>query len=168
MITALENKKTGLNSFQIKVIALLLMTLDHVAYFFAGIWDIPFWFHLLGRISAPLFIFITAHGFYYTRNRLAYMKRLYLCSVAMSIGNFIMNLYFTKPDGGIIMNNIFATLFFIVYFLYFIEKIRAEDKSVKGMVCSITALILPFLLQAVEFVLLSGAGRQNRICSAFS
>lgn len=158
MITALENKKTGWNSFQIKIIALLLMTLDHIAYFFGGIWDIPFWFHLLGRISAPLFIFITAYGFFYTRNRLTYMKRLYLCSAAMGIGNYIMNLYFTKPDGGIIMNNIFATLFLIVYFLYFIEKIRAGNKSVKGMVCSITALILPLLLQAAEFAVLSGAG----------
>ena len=53
-----EMSQKGLNSFQIKVIALILMVFDHIHYIFSGIWDIPMWFTMLGRVSAPLFIFI--------------------------------------------------------------------------------------------------------------
>lgn len=36
-----EMSQKGLNSFQIKVIALILMVFDHIHYIFSGIWDIP-------------------------------------------------------------------------------------------------------------------------------
>ena len=71
----------GLNSFQIKLIALILMVFDHIHYIFSGIWDIPMWFTMLGRVSAPLFIFISANGMRYTRHPEKYMLRLWAGSV---------------------------------------------------------------------------------------
>lgn len=90
----------GLNSFQIKVIALILMVFDHIHYIFSGIWDIPMWFTMLGRVSAPLFIFISANGMRYTRHPEKYMLRLWAGSVFMSFGNKLINTYFPLPGGG--------------------------------------------------------------------
>ncbi|HBE85177.1 MAG TPA: hypothetical protein DDW53_06515 [Lachnoclostridium sp.] len=38
----------GLNSFQIKIIALVLMVFDHIHYIFSGILQVPLWFTMLG------------------------------------------------------------------------------------------------------------------------
>lgn len=139
--------KKGLNSFQLKMLALILMTFDHIAYFLGDILPIPNWFHLIGRISAPLFLFIVANGFRYTHNRISYMLRLYFWSVAMSIGNFIANRYFPLKNGSIVVNNIFAAMFLIVFLLYFIEKLRKEikDKNWGRAGAALAAVLLPFI-----------------------
>ncbi|MGL4738617.1 MAG: TraX family protein [Cellulosilyticaceae bacterium] len=142
--------KNGFNSFQLKVIALILMTFDHIASFLWGAFDIPIWFNWLGRLSAPIFIFIVAEGFYHTSNRKKYMLRLYLWSVGMALGNSLMNSVFPNPNGSIIINNIFATMFLITVCLYGIERIK-EKKIVSGI-----ALIgLPFVLSGLLFLFMN-------------
>ena len=49
--------KKGLDSTQLKTIALVLMVLDHIHYFFEFTGCIPTVFNMLGRLSAPLFLF---------------------------------------------------------------------------------------------------------------
>lgn len=144
------NKK-GFDSFQLKIIALVFMTFDHIAYFLSGILPIPNWFHLIGRISAPIFIFIVANGFRYTRNRVVYMKRLYMWSIFMSVGNFIANQYFGHPLGAIVLNNIFATMFYIVFFLYFIHKLidAIKNKKIQSTIISILMIVAPFVVEAI-------------------
>lgn len=144
------NKK-GFDSFQLKIIALLCMTFDHIAYFLSGILPIPNWFHLIGRISAPIFIFIVANGFQYTKNRVLYMRRLYIWSVFMSVGNFIANQYFEHPLGAMVINNIFATMFYIVFFLYFIQKLMdaVKKKKIQNIIISIVIIAAPFIIEAI-------------------
>lgn len=144
------NKK-GFNSFQLKIIALLFMTFDHIAYFLSGILPVPNWFHLIGRISAPIFIFIVANGFQYTKNRVLYMRRLYIWSVFMSAGNFITNQYFGHPLGAMVINNIFATMFYIVFFLYFIQKLMdaVKKKKIQNIIISIVIIAAPFIIEAI-------------------
>ena len=55
---AIPNKtaaaRSGFTSYSLKVLALLLMTLDHIYYYLGGgILPVPHIFTLLGRISAP-------------------------------------------------------------------------------------------------------------------
>ena len=47
----------GLSDTTLKEIALALMVLDHIHYFFAFTGAVPEWFSMLGRVSAPLFLF---------------------------------------------------------------------------------------------------------------
>ena len=56
MLTKLKN---GLDGTQLKTIALALMVLDHIHYFFEFTGCIPTVFSMLGRLSAPLFLFCT-------------------------------------------------------------------------------------------------------------
>lgn len=101
----------------LKLIALALMLLDHIYEFFPGAPIVLTW---LGRISAPIFFFCTAWGFYYTHNRRVYLLRMYLCSVLMGALDLALNLSIAQPVVPVI-NNIFTTLFLSCLFIYLWE-----------------------------------------------
>ena len=73
----------------LKIIALICMTLDHIATFIPGA---PEWLHLIGRVSAPIFIFCLVVGFDKTHSRRQMLLRLYILSVAMAVLNTVSNL----------------------------------------------------------------------------
>ena len=68
--------KKRFTDFQLKWIALVLMVMDHIHYFFEFTGKIPEWFSMLGRLSAPLFLFCLLEGFQHTRNRKKYFLRM--------------------------------------------------------------------------------------------
>jgi hypothetical protein len=122
-----------MSSTTLKLIALVLMLIDHVAEFIPGI---PVWCHWLGRISAPLFMFCMIWGFYYTHDRKKYLIRMYAFGVLMGVIDLTFNNIFQKPY-HYITNNVFVTLFIIGVIVWLIEY-KQEDKK-KG-----TNLILKF------------------------
>ncbi|MEG1873027.1 MAG: TraX family protein, partial [Ruthenibacterium sp.] len=75
----------GLTGFHLKYLALFLMVLDHIHYFFGFTGKIPVWFSMLGRLSAPLFLFCVVEGFIHTHDRRRYFLRLYAIAVGMGI-----------------------------------------------------------------------------------
>ena len=86
-----KSPERGLNSNQIKLIAILAMTMDHFTWlFFPGcqrIWWV-LCLHMIGRITAPIMWFFIAEGFFYTRNARNYALRLFGCAV---ISHFAYN-----------------------------------------------------------------------------
>ncbi len=99
-----------MSSFALKLTALVFMLLDHIYEFFGSTGMIPIWFTWLGRLSAPIFCFCMAQGIFYTYNRKAYLLRMYLFSAAMYAGNWILSILLPDGSGGIIPNNILASL----------------------------------------------------------
>jgi hypothetical protein len=77
----------GLTGFQLKIIALLLMTCDHSGYYLGELGEMPLVLRYLGRLSAPLFLFMVVEGYIHTSNRQRYLLRLYLWSVGMGVLN---------------------------------------------------------------------------------
>lgn len=140
--------KKGLTGFQLKTLALIFMTFDHIAYMFSGIIQVPIWFHIIGRLSAPLFLFMVSEGMWHTRSRIKYMLRLYIASVCMSLLNQVANSYFPHPEGAMIINNIFATMFLITFFIYFGEKMIGafKEKNYTKGILSLVLILLPFVL----------------------
>jgi hypothetical protein len=138
----------GLNDFTLKIIALGLMTIDHIYEFFSSN-GIPIWFTWLGRLSAPLFFFTMAEGFFYTKNRITYVKRLYLFSVIMSLGKFIAwKIHLSNYSYPIVPNNIFETFFLIGINILLIEFLCDKNKKlfIKILLISLSVLfeiILP-------------------------
>ena len=115
----------------LKIFALICMVIDHIGEFFP---QSPMWFRLIGRVSAPLFFYCSAWGFYYTSNRKKYLIRLYLSGILMSIGNIAISFWSGKET--LISNNIFVTLFLgcMVVSLFDMkntnkEKIKSNDPS---------------------------------------
>ena len=156
--------KPGFTSFQLKVIALILMTFDHIHYCLSTVQSMPVWLTVLGRMSAPLFVFTMAQGFYYTRSRKKYLLRLYSASVLMGLGNFVMNKYFPLPGSATIINNIFATLFLCGIYIWAIEFMMngIKQKSGKtfggGLLLFLLPVIVTVLILALTGSALNGQG----------
>lgn len=71
--------KTGLNSNQIKAIAIAAMTIDHVTWLLFPGYQKTWWIvllHMIGRVTAPIMWFFLAEGYHYTRNVKKYIERL--------------------------------------------------------------------------------------------
>lgn len=140
-------KWQGLNAFQIKIVALIFMTFDHVHYMFAQVTGVPVWFTMLGRVAAPLFIFMIANGMRYTKNRIKYMLRLYVGSVFMNAINFVANSYFAHPTGAMMIANIFSTLFLIALYIVCIDGVKDgyRQRNIIKIVKYIVILLIPIL-----------------------
>lgn len=89
--------KKRLNSNQIKLIAIIAMTIDHLTWvFFPGcqyIWFV-YILHIIGRLTAPIMWFFIAEGCHYTHNKRAYVGRLFIFAV---ISHFAYDFAFGIP-----------------------------------------------------------------------
>ena len=77
-----------MTSFKLKILALLLMVIDHMAYWWYDFF--PIWFHWLGRASAPIFIFCLVHSYDKTHSKTKFLMRLYFFSVCVSAINTLL------------------------------------------------------------------------------
>ncbi len=90
-------EKRGLNSNQLKLIAIIAMTIDHFTWaVFPGTQTV--WYvmglHVIGRITAPIMWFFIAEGSFYTRNVKKYIGRLLVFAV---ISHFAYDFAFGIP-----------------------------------------------------------------------
>ena len=101
----------GLSDTSLKEIALALMVLDHIHYFFFFAGAVPEWFSMLGRVSAPLFLFCTAEGFAHTHDRRTYLLRLWGMGAGMGLVQFVIGVGLgRRADGFYPMNGILRDL----------------------------------------------------------
>ena len=80
------------NAFQIKMIALITMTLDHISSYQTITQNrtINDGLGIIGRIAAPLFLFMVVEGVRLTRNKTKYLLRLYMAGTVIEIVNRII------------------------------------------------------------------------------
>lgn len=153
------DRKMGLSGGSIKILALLLMVLDHIYYFLTPIGlNIPIWFTWLGRIVAPLFVYMTVEGYTYTKNKKRYLSRLYIAYVVMAVMNGIIPKMFPIQQELPIINSMFGSLFLVVLYLGFVDKIKMgiKDRNIKSILLGIVCLILPVVLNFVLMALFFG------------
>lgn len=101
----------GLSDTSLKEIALALMVLDHIHYFFSFTGAVPEWFSMMGRVSAPLFLFCTAEGFAHTHDRRTYLLRLWGMGAGMGLVQFVIGVGLgRRADGFYPMNGILRDL----------------------------------------------------------
>lgn len=73
-------KSKILNSNQLKLIAIIAMTVDHIAWaMFDGYSSalLPLVMHIIGRLTCPIMCYFIAEGYHYTRNINKYTFRLF-------------------------------------------------------------------------------------------
>ena len=92
------------------------MLLDHIALFIP---HTPVYFHWLGRISAPIFMFCFVWGMHHTRHPRKHLCILYAFHVIMGI----LNECFLNSD-----LNIFSTLVNIGMIIYLLENSKNKKK----------------------------------------
>lgn len=89
--------KKHLNSNQLKLIAIIAMTIDHLVWaFFPGfqhIWWV-YCLHIIGRLTAPIMWFFIAEGCFYTHDKKKYLLRLFVFAI---VSHFAYDFAFGIP-----------------------------------------------------------------------
>lgn len=147
--------RNGLTAYQIKIIALIFMTIDHLgAYAF----EIPVigahvsLLRLLGRIAAPLFLYMLTESVRYTHSRMKLLLRLYISAVATGILNILMNSFFGNILGIHTLYNIFFTYFYTVLYIVLIDEwIKAiQNKNWKRSLIFLLGMLSTYLLHILR------------------
>lgn len=144
----------GLTSYQIKMLAVILMTIDHLgAYGF----EIPIFstynyqLRLIGRLAMPLFLFCLTESIRHTRSRSRFLLRLYLGAVGTGVFTAVTNFLFDGTVGHFSLNNIFYTYLYVAVYVTLIEMILKAVKTKdwkKGILgaAGIGATVIPHFL----------------------
>lgn len=115
-----------LNSDQLKIIAIITMTIDHIAdLLYPGMPNniLSNGFHIIGRLTAPIMFFFICEGFYYTNNLKKYIIRLFIFSIISHFAYcFAFGINIIPFSTGNIFNqtSIMWTLFWSVIALYIV------------------------------------------------
>lgn len=141
-----------------KIIAFLLMILDHIGFIFAEYfksYDSLYFFRAIGRLAFPMFAFLTAKGAIRTSNRWNYFLRLFLTAL-LSQGLFAALCAGLGLEKFYVINVLF-TLACAVAFITCLEKVIAmhqgKDKSktstyIFAYIGMLLALIVPIVMKA--------------------
>ena len=89
--------KKGWNGNQLKLIAIIAMTIDHLAWTLAPGYSAEWWVllcHLAGRLTAPIMWFFIVEGWHYTHDVRKYTLRLFLLAL---VSHFAYNFCFGIP-----------------------------------------------------------------------
>lgn len=144
-----STQSRGLSVTGLKWLALVLMVLDHIHYFFAYTGKIPEWFSMAGRLAAPLFLFCLTEGFAHTRSRGRYFWKVYALHLLMSGLLFLMMCgVLVRPDGFYPMNGM-MTSFSILMAVFQGMDWLGERKWGRGLAAVVLPLAWPVLAGAL-------------------
>ena len=106
--------------------------------------------HLATRFVAPLFAWLMVDGFFHTKSRSKYCRRLWIAAGFMQIGNVISFAIF-KERG--ITDNIFLTLAMGFTIIWLFELAKTTEQRGKKVWLRIAAIVLTVLALAMSIVL---------------
>ncbi len=135
-------KHIGISSFELKLIALICMIIDHVGYYFVNsISDNMYTAcRIIGRISMPIFLFLIVQGYIHTRNLKKYITRLLFFACITQFALFLCEFIGIEVIQKINTYNIclsFNILFSFVLcliFLKLLDSVLFEKYFTKGSI----------------------------------
>ena len=137
--------KKIINNNTLKIIAMILMLLDHL---WGTIIPGNQWMTLIGRMAFPIFAFLIVEGFFHTSDLKKYMKRLFIFGL---ISEIPFNLIYT---GSIIFpfhQNVMFTLLLGLLIINEIDKLK-NTKEIKKKIIPILKIFLFLLISIIGFV----------------
>lgn len=119
-----RTEKSGLSSFQLKIIAMITMLVDHVGCIFFPQYII---LREIGRISFPIFCFLLVEGFFHTSNIWNYLKRFGILALLSEIPfDLVFHGTFVDWSG----QNVACTLFLGLFSIWILEEgLHLEDNN---------------------------------------
>ncbi len=145
----IDLKREGfLSGNQLKVIALIAMTVDHI-----GVYLLPqfLFLRIIGRLAFPIFAFMIAEGCRYTKNRKRYLGTMLALGIVCQIVSFIV----LKS----VKQCILITFSLAIAFVYVYDYAR-KKKDLKsglflviafGCVFFVTKMMRPLFLRGTDF-----------------
>lgn len=141
--------KNGCNRTQLKNIACTFMILDNIYLRFST--SINSVVHLATRFVAPLFAWLMVDGFFHTKSREKYCKRLWISAFLMQTGN-VLSFAIFKERG--ISDNIFLTLAtsFTIIWLFELSKDTERNKKITYRILAVLLTILAMAFSMVLYI----------------
>lgn len=135
-----------LNASALKWLALCCMVLDHAAYFFG----LPVPLRWVGRLAAPIFLFLVVEGFCHTHDLKKYLLRMYAVAVTMGCINAVLAAVggSWREDHPTPTNSICATFFLLLVMLYGLRLL--EERHPAGLLL----MVAPFAVHYIAAALL--------------
>lgn len=135
--------KFGLNSFTLKLIAMISMAIDHTG---AVLFPEATWLRIIGRLAFPIYCFLLVEGFYYTKDVKKYIVRL---GVFALISEIPFDLAFYGKIFAPVHQNVFFTLCIGLILIAFLEKNKEETNKTKKVLLDILVTFLCLLLATI-------------------
>ena len=156
--------KKNLTNFDLKLIAIITMTIDHIGAIIYNDIDI---FRIIGRISFPIFAFLLVEGFKKSNNRLKYFLRLIIFAfITQPVYDYVfksntLNILFTFSLGFLLMmiiefskkiidkynkgleSYLYKTVFYSLFYILF--SVLAIFLNVDYTVLGITTIFIFYL-----------------------
>lgn len=153
MLLNLGGIMKGLNSNKLKVIAIVLMIIDHVGYYFVS-YISPSTFNVLrfiGRIAMPIFAYLLVQGFFHTHNLKKYIFKIFsvatLFQILLIVLGVINKLYVSNYY--IIINtylNILYSFVFCLIILAMIDKKQIVNNKIIDIAIRIFVILAMLLI----------------------
>jgi hypothetical protein len=150
-----KSKFKGLTTFDLKVIGIILMFIDHIHQMFVPM-GAPDWLDWFGRPVATIFFFVSVVGFTHTRSKEKYLLRLYMGMVLMAVGNLAIQ-KIVNYEAVQLINNIFRDLFVGTLMMYGIDKLSQgrTQKNSRQFMSGLFFILLPFITSGIFIALMS-------------
>ena len=142
-------KVKGFSTFDLKIIGIVLMVVDHVHQMFQPL-GAPNWPDWFGRPVATIFFFTSVIGFSYTHDKKKYMSRLFIFMVLMSLMTTVLEKVINFEQ-VVLINNIFRDLLIGTMFMAGIDQFQAVKNGNKARHLGLGILwfALPFIFTVV-------------------
>lgn len=140
--------KKFLSNFDLKILAIITMTIDHIGAIMYPNIDI---FRIIGRVSFPIFAFLLVEGFNHTSNKLKYFLRLILFAI---ITQPIYDYTFNNHELNILFT--FSLSFLLLSSLEFIKKIISKcSKGIENYLYKTVFYSLIYILFTLFSIILN-------------
>ena len=110
-----------MSSTTLKLLAMVSMTLDHIWVFLP---NSPYFFHWIGRLAAPIFLFCCVEGYIHTSNKKKFFIRIYFLSIFVELMNLVLQIDDTRM-------NFIRTIFLTLTIIFIIDKFKEKNKNAK-------------------------------------
>lgn len=140
----MRNGNSGLTGNQLKIIAMIAMTCDHVG---VQIFPQVLWLRIIGRLAMPIYAYMIAEGCRHTRDRRKYLLRL------LGLGALCQVVYFVAM--GSLYQCILITFSLSVCLICLMDAVE-QEKNTKNWSKLLAGVLLVFFLCTVLPDLLPG------------
>jgi hypothetical protein len=125
---------------QIKMLGVIMMVFDHLHQMFYT-YGAPLWFTCIGRLVAPLFLFMCAEGYYYTRSKGKYMLLLLAGFEFMNVASRVIGSAMPNPD-VMLINNIFGSLLLCTVYMRLVDMLCAGARERKPGKAALSIILM--------------------------
>ena len=165
-----HEKLNILSSAHLKIIAMSLMTIDHIGMAFHSVIPLPIYtmVRILGRVAAPLFLFMVVEAVKHTSSRKKYFFRMYAFNIIFSLTYipYAITTNFQNSSAPSMLSTYVMTIVFIVL----IEAVIAKSKVQKTIFITLLAMtfIVPPIVHDLVFEPVVTIATKNTALDGFS